>query len=272
MLIFYIRNLAILEKYKIKQSYILSFAISFIVFFTSISLPLFDFLPGRLYQWSLVNLPKQGINYIGFLFFFILLINDKIKLALFLTPIFFMLYMVSLPVVFGSCFVLILFFFLNKSISFNSFFGLILFYLGFVLSIVIFYLIFGEDNSSSANNFSLFLIVKLNPAKYFRVFLNCFIGCNLLAFAGLVFYFIFVLFAKKITLNLFKRNAVILFPFVVFYFVSLFFYCVFHFHPDGGQFWYNTFYPILGSFFSFFIVLIFKNKNKHFSFFSFLFV
>ncbi len=270
MLIYYVGNLAILEKYKIKQSYILSFAISFIVFFTSISLSLFDFLPGRLYQWSLVNLPKQGINYIGFLLFFILIINKRNKSALFLTPIFFMLYMVSLPVVYLSCFVLIFLFFLNKNISFNSFIGLILYYLGFVLSIIIFYFIFGEDNSSSANSLSFFQIVKLNPTKYFRVFLNCFVGCNLLALVGLSFYFIFVLITKKITLSLIKRNAVVLFPFVVFYFVSLFFYCVFHFHPDGGQFWYNTFYPILGSFFSFFIVLIFKNKNEYFAFFSFL--
>lgn len=270
MLIFYVGNLAILEKYKVKRSFILSFLISFIVFFTSISLPIFDFLPGRLYQWSLVNLPKQGINYIGFLLFFILTINDKIKLALFLTPIFFMLYMVSLPIVFVSCFVLIFVFFLHKKIPFNSFFSLISFYICFAFSILIFYILFAEDNSSSANSLSFFQIVKQNPTKYFRVFLNCFVGCNLLALVGLSFYFVFILITKKITLSFIKRNAIVLLPFIVFYFVSLVFYCVFHFHPDGGQFWYNTFYPILGSFFSFFIVLIFKNKNEYFAFFSFL--
>ena len=57
--VYYIGCLAFIEKGlgQVKKIHII--LIPLVVFFTSISMPIFDFLPGRLYQWSLINLPNR---------------------------------------------------------------------------------------------------------------------------------------------------------------------------------------------------------------------
>ena len=265
--VYYIGCLAFIEKGlgQVKKIHII--LIPLVVFFTSISMPIFDFLPGRLYQWSLINLPKQGINFIGFQFFFILLFQNKIKIALMLTPIYFSLYLVSLPVILSSCFFLTLFYFSKNVISIKETLSILTLYFFFATSIIAFYFVFGAKDSGTAQSLSYLQIVGLNPLSYFKTFFNCFVGSLSLTIIGLSIYFFFLFF--KTTLLSIVKNIDLVFPFCVFYFSSLFFYCLFNYHPDGAQFWYNVFFPILGSFFCFFIVLIFR-KTK-FSVLIFLF-
>jgi hypothetical protein len=237
MIVFYIGRLSILERYKNNPTIKDKLIFLFIPFFTTLSLPIFDFLPGQIYSWSIINLPKLSINYLGIQLFFILIINKKINNALYFIIPFFVLYLVSLPIIFSSCILILFYFLFFKEITKIEFIKILIFYTIFIIK-----------------------IITSNPYIYGKTFLNCIIGSILLTISGFLIYGLIALFKPKIILHILKHKLTILF--LIFYSVGLGFYGLFNYNPDGAQLWYNTFYPIVGTFCCLFLAFILINKFK----------
>jgi hypothetical protein len=260
---FYVGSLSILERYKNDISVTDKLLLLFIPLFTTISFPVFDFLPGQLYSWSIINLPKLSINYLGIQLFFVLLINKKHSIALYIMLPFFILYLVSLPIIFSVCFLLIFYFLYCEKITKIECYKLLGFYCFFVFVLCFAYSIFSEKSNPNIQKIDLLNIIQTNPFLYLKTFVNCIIGSVLLTIAGLFIYLLTYYFYQKPTLSLYKillKNELLI-SFTTFYIVSLGFYAIFNYNPDGAQLWYNTFYPLVGTLCCIFISFFLKENT-----------
>lgn len=98
--------------------------------------------------------------------------------------------MVTLPIVYSACFLLIFYFLNRKMISKNDFYKIAGFYCTYLVTLVIIYFLFGEKPNSSVQKIDLSKIIFANPFHYFKTFINCFIGSILLTKSGVLIYFL----------------------------------------------------------------------------------